>query len=109
MYRNAGLNMLPFHATFENGGFGLEPSIQSLFDRMRTDRLKVFPHLNEWFEEFRIYHRKDGKVVTKRDDLLSATRYLEMMLRFSEVFSRNQEEDEVEDYWGEGRSAIGGY
>jgi hypothetical protein len=31
--------------------------------------------------EFRLYHRKDGKVVKEHDDLLSATRYAIMMLR----------------------------
>jgi hypothetical protein len=39
-------------------------------------------HLNDWFEEFRPYHRKDGKVVKEMDDLMSATRYAVMMLRY---------------------------
>jgi hypothetical protein len=30
---------------------------------------------------FRLYHRKDGRVVKERDDLMSATRYAIMMLR----------------------------
>jgi hypothetical protein len=48
---------------------------------MKTGRLKVFAHLSEWFEEFRLYHRKDGLIVKERDDLLSATRIALMMLR----------------------------
>ena len=28
----------------------------------------------EWWEEFRLYHRKDGIVVKEHDDLMSATR-----------------------------------
>ena len=28
-----------------------------------------------------MYHRKDGKVIKERDDLMSATRYAVMMLR----------------------------
>ena len=52
-----------------------------MLDRMQTGRLKVFKHLTEWFEEFRMYHRKDGKVVKTDDDLLSSTRYAMMMKR----------------------------
>jgi hypothetical protein len=44
-------------------------------------RFKVFRDLNDWFEEFRLNHRKDGRVVKERDDLMSATRYAVMMLR----------------------------
>jgi hypothetical protein len=38
-------------------------------------------NLNDRFEEFRLYHRKDGRVVKERDDLMSATRYALMMPR----------------------------
>jgi hypothetical protein len=41
-------------------------------------------HLTEWWDEFRLYHRKDGKVHKEHDDLLSATRYGVMMLRYAE-------------------------
>ena len=34
-----------------------------------------------WWEEFRLYHRKDGRVVKEGDDLMCATRYALMMLR----------------------------
>jgi hypothetical protein len=50
---------------------------------MERGRFKVFKHLNDWFEEFRLYHRKDGKVVKEMDDLMSATRYAVMMLRYA--------------------------
>ena len=53
----------------------------AMLDRMKTGRLKVFAQLDEWFEEFRLYHRKDGLIVKERDDLLSATRIGLMMLR----------------------------
>jgi hypothetical protein len=39
-------------------------------------------------EEFRLYHRKDGRVHKEHDDLMSATRYGVMMLRFAEVANR---------------------
>jgi hypothetical protein len=54
-----------------------------MLDRMQTGRFKVFEGLNDWFEEYRLYHRLDGKIVKQRDDILSATRYAVMMLRFA--------------------------
>jgi len=52
-----------------------------MLNRMQSGRFKVLKHLNDWFEEFRLYHRKDGKVVKEGDDLMCATRYALMMLR----------------------------
>ena len=52
-------------------------------DRMTTGRLKVASHLSDWFEEFRLYHRKDGMIVKERDDLMSATRVAIMAKRFA--------------------------
>ena len=52
-----------------------------MLDRMQTGKFKVYNTLNDWFEEFRLYHRKDGKVVKLYDDLMAATRYAVMMLR----------------------------
>ena len=45
----------------------------------------MFKHLSDWFEEFRLYHRKDGKVVKEGDDLMCATRYALMMLRHAQT------------------------
>ena len=87
LYRQQNLNMIYQHAQFDSGGFGVEVSIQRLLDRMRTGRWLVMEHLNDWFEEFRIFHRRDGLVVKERDDLLAASRYLEMHLRYSGVAS----------------------
>jgi len=38
-----------------------------MLQRMESGRFKVFKHLNDWFEEFRLYHRKDDKVVREGD------------------------------------------
>lgn len=85
-YKDQGLAMLPERATFEkDGGFGLEAGVLEMLQRMETGRLKVFSHLNDWFEEFRLYHRKDGLIVKENDDLLSATRYAMMMRRFASL------------------------
>jgi len=85
LYREQGLNTLPERATFEDGGNGVEAGVIEMLDRMQTGRFKVFSHLTQWFEEFRLYHRKDGKIVKERDDLLSASRYGLMMKRFAEI------------------------
>jgi hypothetical protein len=88
-YGDQGLNMLEDHATHEDGGNGVEAGVMEMLDRMQTGRLKVFKHLEEWFGEFRLYHREDGKIVKERDDLLSATRYAIMMKRFAETAPRH--------------------
>jgi len=85
LYRAQGLNMLAEHATHVEGGTGVEAGLMEMLDRMQTGRFKVFSNLAEWFEEFRLYHRLEGKLVKERDDLLSATRYAVMMLRFAET------------------------
>jgi phage terminase large subunit-like protein len=80
-YEDHGLNMMGQRATFSDGSNGVEAGLMEMLDRMQTGRIKVFRHLNEWFEEFRLYHRKEGKVVKEADDLMAATRYLVMMIR----------------------------
>lgn len=80
-YKDLGLNMLKERATFEDGSNGLEAGVTDMLIRMQTMRFRIFSHLTDWFEEFRLYHRKDGKIVKENDDILSATRYAAMMLR----------------------------
>lgn len=84
------VNMLPYRATFEDGSSNVEPGIMEMYSRMKSGKFKVFNTLSEWFEEFRLYHRKDGKINKINDDLISATRYALMMRRYAEV-------EEVED------------
>lgn len=80
-YRDHGANLLPDKAEWPDGGNGVEAGVLEILDRMKTGRFKVADHLNDWWEEFRLYHRKDGKIVKEGDDLMSATRYAVMMLR----------------------------
>ncbi len=82
-YRKQGLRMHPTRACFEDGSFGVEAGIAEMFDRMQTARFKVFANLLDWFEEFRLYHRKEGLIVKLGDDLMSASRYALMMRRFA--------------------------
>jgi phage terminase large subunit-like protein len=85
LYKRHGMRMLPNHSTFSEGGYSLEGGITRLDTMMREGRFKVASHLSDWFEEFRFYHRLDGKVVSKNDDLLSATRQVLMSLRYAQA------------------------
>lgn len=82
-YRDQGLKMRKDRVTFDDGSNGVEAGLMDMLDRMQTGRLKVFSNLNDWFDEFRLYHRKDGKIVKEYDDLMSATRYGIMGKRFA--------------------------
>jgi phage terminase large subunit-like protein len=82
-YEAEGLDMLHEHAQFEDGSVSVEAGLMDMLTRMESGRFKVFKHLLDWFEEFRLYHRKDGKVVKENDDLMAATRYGIMMLRYA--------------------------
>lgn len=88
-YGEQGLNMLPSNATFEDGSNSVEAGLMDMLDRMQTGRWKVFNTCVEWIEEFRLYHRKDGKVVKERDDTISASRYAMMMKRMAEIEKNN--------------------
>ena len=57
-----------------------DAGITQILDRLQTGRLKVADHLNDWWDEFRLYHRKDGRIVKEHDDLMDATRYAIMDL-----------------------------
>jgi phage terminase large subunit-like protein len=81
LYRDCGLNMLSEHATFPDGSIGVEAGVTEMLQRMQTNRWKVNENLSLWWEEFRMYHRKDGKIVKERDDLMCASRYALMMSR----------------------------
>lgn len=80
-YEKNGVNMMRERATFEDGTNGVEAGLMQLLERMQDGRFKVFRHLNMWFEEFRMYYRKEGQVVKIDDDLMAATRYAFMMRR----------------------------
>ena len=88
-YRNLGCNFLLQHfsnppALGENkGSNSIEEGLMAMLQSMEAGNFKVFSTLSSWFEEFRMYHRKGGKVVPFRDDLMSATRYAFQSQRFA--------------------------
>lgn len=80
-YRKEGLVILPTHATFPDGSISTEAGIMEMQDRMQTGRFRVAAHLADWWEEYSMYHRKDGLIVKQRDDLMSASRIAVMAKR----------------------------
>ena len=50
---------------------------------MLEGRFKVFSNCQEWFEEYRVFHRKEGKIVAINDDTLKASLYALMEKRHS--------------------------
>jgi len=88
-YRNLGCNLMLDHFTNppalgENkGGNSIEEGLMAMIQVMENGKFKVFSTLPDWFEEFRMYHRKGGKVVALRDDIMSATRYAFQSQRFA--------------------------
>ena len=88
-YRNLGCNFLLEH--FSNpaalgekkGSNSVEEGLMAMLQSMENDKFKVFSPLSDWLEEFRMYHRKQNKVVPIRDDLMSASRYAFQSQRFA--------------------------
>lgn len=86
-YVSEGVQMLSRSARYKNetgGAQDTEPVIEEIYTRMISGRFKVFSTCQQWLEEFRNYHRKDGKINRVRDDIMSATNYAVMMKRYAQ-------------------------
>lgn len=101
VYRHAGLKMWREHATFRTGGYSPEAAVTHVLSRMQTGRFKIFEDLTEIFQEIATYHRKDGKLVQKKDDILSAVFKCMMMLRFARAPVLHGAVMEVQTDWDE--------
>lgn len=102
-YVSEGLYMLEESARYKDevgGGQPAEPWVLDVIQRARTGRFKVFRHLSEWFAEKRMYYRKDGTIIRQKDDLLSASKYGMMSLRFavSGNSRQNMQQKAIVDY-----------
>lgn len=74
VYKNLHLKMRPTHAQFVDGSISTEAAVLDMQQRLADGRLRVREDLEDFFAEYRMYHRdKDGVIVKLRDDLLSAT------------------------------------
>lgn len=91
-YRDHGVNMMAKSARYprakgekadKGGPQPVEPVVDELLERMITGRFKVFSTCQAFLEEKRSYHRKDGQIVNRKDDILKATFYAVMMKRYA--------------------------
>ena len=104
-YTSAGVNMyvneeLPekSHATHPpietqiegKGGNKIMPGIDEMALRMNDGRLVVLDTVYEFWEEYRKYHMKDGKIVDIDDDFMAAVRYIVMMIRHAVTLERTK-------------------
>lgn len=82
---NYGLNvvMQPFSnppgLDGKPGGNNVEAGIAVMLRAMEEGRFKVFKTCTKFLQEMPLYHRKDGKIVDRNDDMISATRYAMLM------------------------------
>lgn len=114
-YKDYGVNMQESFFTNppdENkadgtGGIKIEPGIVAMSNRIKDRRIRVFSTLPEWFEEYRQYHLKDGKIVDREDDFMAASRYLTQSLRHA-VVEESEEWDE-DDYQQQQTNSVTGY
>lgn len=94
IYRSLGVNLLRDH--FRNPDSkdnAVEPGITAMSLAMEGGRFKWFRHLNDVREEFEIYHRKDGEIVKKADDLMSTYRYAFQSRRFAKAATPPEYDD----------------
>jgi len=85
-YKDQGCNVIELTARYDDakgGGQSPEPAIVDMQTRMRTGRFKVFSNQVEWMAEKNQYHRDNGKIVRIDDDMISATHYALIMLRYA--------------------------
>lgn len=74
-FKEIGLNLIPADNDVERG-------IMAMFEAFSTGRFRVFRNCENWFKEFRQYHRDSkgtGKIVKTNDHLMDASRYLKIM------------------------------
>ena len=80
-----GLNIVmePFSnpptADGKPGGNSIETGIAVMMTAMEEDRFKVFNTCTKFLQETKLYHRENGKIIDKGDDMISACRYAVMM------------------------------
>ena len=91
MYLESGVLMIGKFTNADGTNY-VEPGLMEMLERFRTGRLRVFSNLTQWFEEFRRYHRKKGKIHKDFDDLMDATRYAAVSVT---RFGQNESEMEM--------------
>lgn len=78
-YRHAGLNLIPADNSVEAG-------IHAVWERLSTNRLRIFKTCQNLQAEYRLYRRdENGKIIKDFDHLMDCLRYLCMGIRATGV------------------------
>lgn len=87
-YLKHGVKMLSKSARYKNdvgGGQPIEPIIMHLKARISDGGFRVNRKCTSFREEYRFYHRKDGIISAKKDDVLKSVFYALMMRRYAKT------------------------
>lgn len=72
-YKKRGLNLLPHHSQWPDGGVSHEASVSALQQRLFNGTFKVQQHLAAFVTQLANYHRDErGQIVREGDDMVSA-------------------------------------
>ncbi|AWY03081.1 terminase large subunit [Pseudomonas phage SCYZ1] len=64
----------------KHGGNSVEFGVNWMHSQMDNGNFKVFSTCTRFLQEMKLYHRKDGKIIDRSDDMISATRYASIMM-----------------------------
>lgn len=64
----------------KHGGNSVEFGVNWMHTQMDNGKFKVFSTCRKFLQEMKLYHRKDGKIIDRSDDMISATRYAAIMM-----------------------------
>lgn len=84
LYADHGLNVVykPFSNPPSADGKSsnsVEFGVNFMLQAMEEGRFKVFSTCRKFLQEMNMYHRDDGRIIDKHDDMISATRYAVLM------------------------------
>ena len=86
IYMDHNLKMLSRSACYKPDKLGsqpVEPIVMEVNERCASGRFKVFDSCTDFFNEYRNYHRRDGRLIDRNDDILKAVFYAVMMRRYA--------------------------
>jgi len=58
----------------------VEYGVNWMLKKMDEGKFKIFRTCTKFLQEIKIYHRKDGKIIDRNDDMISAARYGALMM-----------------------------
>lgn len=87
LYANQGINVVrqpftnPLGSDGKPSGRNVEFGVNWMLMRMEVGKFKVFKTCAKFLQETKTYHRQDGKIVDKGDDVISAVRYASLSIQ----------------------------